>query len=105
MVKLGSGSHLHGQPWLQRLEVAEALGCQSPASAGHQRGPQQSQACFWDEQDHFLLVQVPSIWLSNCYPDPLQWCEAPTSNSGLTVLGSEMLPPACGICVSIPRWL
>lgn len=74
MVKLGNGSHPHGQPWLQHPEVAVALGCQSWGSAGHQRGPRQSQARFWGEWDCSSLVQLPSIWLSNCYPDPLQCC-------------------------------
>lgn len=87
MVKLGSGSHPHGQPWLQCPGVAEALGCQSLCSAGHQRGPWQSQACLWGEQDCSLLVQLPSIWLSSCYPDPLQWYEAPPQQFGTSHAG------------------
>lgn len=47
------------------------------------------------------MMQLPSIWLSKCYPDPLQ-CYEVTSDLGLAVLGSEMLPAACGISISIP---
>lgn len=36
MVKLGNGSHPHGQPQLQHPEVAAALGCQSRGLPGHQ---------------------------------------------------------------------
>lgn len=98
MAKLGSSSRLRSSPSCSAWRWPRLL----VDRAWVQQGPQQSQACLWGEQDCSLLVQLPSSCLSNCHPDPVQCYKAPTSNLGLAVLGSKILPAAHGIHVSIP---
>lgn len=96
-----AGERQHGQPRLQRLEPQLlAAGAQAQRGTGEDR--HSTEHAFWGERDCSLLVWLPHIWLPNCHRHPLRWYEAPTSNLGRAVLGSEMLPPACGMRVSIP---
>lgn len=82
MVKLGSSSRLHSSPscnaqrW-PRLSGGRA--CVQQSTSKDHSSPKPGLAGV------LLVGRLPSSWLSNCYPDPLQCYKAPTSNLGLAV--------------------